>query len=235
MQFRCCSSSNRHKIDKAQRHQEEAVKKLQEQLNKAVKAGTIKEYSDEWLEMKSEIVDAQTAVQDYENQMEQLKQEQLTVKYEEMFDRAIEKAEKFKDKLETINSLLTEEMMYDYDTGQLTEFGALSIVLNAKQLDTSLTTLKDYVKKRQQIMDDFKAEKFGQETYDKLMAENDSSLQNALKNAQSYQQAILGIIKNQAKAEQDALFKVIDARKDALKKKKDYYDYDKTNQKKSTC
>lgn len=222
-----------NEIDKAQRHQEEAVKKLQEQLNKAVKAGTIKEYSDEWLEMKSEIVDAQTAVQDYENQMEQLKQEQLTVKYEEMFDRAIEKAEKFKDKLETINSLLTEEMMYDYDTGQLTEFGALSIVLNAKQLDTSLTTLKDYVKKRQQIMDDFKAEKFGQETYDKLMAENDSSLQNTLKNAQSYQQAILGIIKNQAKAEQDALFKVIDARKDALKKKKDYYDYDKTLKNKS--
>ena len=222
-----------NEIDKAQRHQEEAVKKLQEQLNKAVKAGTIKEYSDEWLEMKSEIVDAQTAVQDYENQMEQLKQEQLTVKYEEMFDRAIEKAEKFKEKWETINSLITEEMMYDYDTGQLTEFGALSIVMNAKQLDTSLTTLKDYIKKRQQIMDDFKAEKFGQETYDKLMAENDSSLQNALKNAQSYQQAILGIIKNQAKAEQDALFKVIDARKDALKKKKDYYDYDKTLKNKS--
>ena len=161
-------------------------------------------------------------------QIEQLKQEQLTVKYEEMFDRAIEKAEKFKDKLEAINSLITEEMMYDYDTGHLTEFGALSIVLNAKQLDTSLATLKDYVKKRQQIMDDFKADKFGQETYDKLMSENDSSLQSALKNAQSYQQAILGIIKSQAKAEQDALFKVIDARKDALKKKKDYYDYDKT-------
>ena len=217
-----------NEINKAQRHQEEAAKKLQEQLNKAVKAGTIKEYSDEWLEMKSEIVDAQTAVQDYENQMEQLKQEQILVQYEEMFDRAIEKAEKFKDKIETINSLITQEMMYDYETGHLTEFGALSIVLNAKQLDTSLTTLKDYVKKRQQIMDDFKANKFGQETYDKLMSENDSNLQNALKNAQSYQQAILGIIKKQAKAEQDALFKVIDARKDALKKKKDYYDYDKT-------
>lgn len=222
-----------NEIDKAQRHQEEAVKKLQEQLNKAVKAGTIKEYSDEWLEMKSEIVDAQTAVQDYENQMEQLKQEQLTVKYEEMFDRAIEKAEKFKDKLETINSLLTEEMMYDYETGHLTEFGALSIVLNANQLDTSLTTLKDYVKKRQQIMDDFKADKFGEETYDKLMVENDASLQGALKDAQAYQQAIIGIIKDQAQAEQDALFKVIDARKDALKKKKDYYDYDKTIKNKS--
>ena len=217
-----------NEINKAQRHQEEAAKKLQEQLNKAVKAGTIKEYSDEWLEMKSEIVDAQTAVQDYENQMEQLKQEQILVQYEEMFDRAIEKAEKFKDKIETINSLITQEMMYDYETGHLTEFGALSIVLNAKQLDTSLTTLKDYVKKRQQIMDDFKADKFGEETYDKLMAENDASLQGALKDAQAYQQAIIGIIKDQAQAEQDALFKVIDARKDALDKKKKYYDYDKT-------
>lgn len=217
-----------NEINKAQRHQEEAAKKLQEQLNKAVKAGTIKEYSDEWLEMKSEIVDAQTAVQDYENQMEQLKQEQILVQYEEMFDRAIEKAEKFKDKIETINSLITQEMMYDYETGHLTEFGALSIVLNAKQLDTSLTTLKDYVKKRQQIMDDFKANKFGEETYDKLMAENDASLQGALKDAQAYQQAIIGIIKDQAQAEQDALFKVIDARKDALDKKKKYYDYDKT-------
>ena len=222
-----------NEINKAQRHQEEAAKKLQEQLNKAVKAGTIKEYSDEWLEMKAEIVDAQTAVQDYENQMEQLKQEQILVQYEEMFDRAIEKAEKFKDKIEAINSLITEEMMYDYETGHLTEFGALSIVLNAKQLDTSLTTLKDYVKKRQQIMDDFKADKFGEETYDKLMAENDASLQGALKDAQAYQQAIIGIIKDQAQAEQDALFKVIDARKDALKKKKDYYDYDKTIKNKS--
>lgn len=222
-----------NEINKAQRHQEEAAKKLQEQLDKAVKAGTIKEYSDEWLEMKSEIVDAQTAVQDYENQMEQLKQEQILVQYEEMFDRAIEKAEKFKDKIEAINSLITQEMMYDYETGHLTEFGALSIVLNAKQLDTSLTTLKDYVKKRQQIMDDFKADKFGEETYDKLMAENDASLQGALKDAQAYQQAIIGIIKDQAQAEQDALFKVIDARKDALKKKKDYYDYDKTIKNKS--
>ena len=217
----------------AQKLQEEAVKKMQEQLDKSVKSGVIKENSDEWLDMKSQIVEAENAVGDYNTQIEQLKQEQLTIKYEEMFDRAIEKAEKFKDKLEAINSLITEEMMYDYETGHLTEFGALSIVLNAKQLDTSLTTLKDYVKKRQQIMDDFKADKFGQETYDKLMSENDSNLQNALKNAQSYQQAILGIIKKQAKAEQDALFKVIDARKDALKKKRDYYEYDRTITKKS--
>lgn len=50
---------------------------------------------------------------------------------------------------------------------------------------------------------------------------------NALKNANSYKQQILSIVKTQSQKEQDALFKVIDARKEALKKKKEYYDYDK--------
>ena len=59
------------------------------------------------------------------------------------------------------------------------------------------------------------------------MSENDSNIQNALKNANSYKQQILSIVKTQSQKEQDALFKVIDARKDALKKKKEYYDYDK--------
>lgn len=44
---------------------------------------------------------------------------------------------------------------------------------------------------------------------------------------------INGIVINQAKAVQDAMFKEIDARKKALKKKKEYYDYDKTIKKKT--
>lgn len=215
-------------LEEARKLQSESAKRLQEQLNKAVKSGVIKKDSDEWLEMQGNIVEAENAVSDYQNQIEQLKQQQILVMYEEMFDRAIQRAEKFASKLETINGLITDEMMFNPDTGHLTEFGALSIVLNAKQLDTGLNALKEYTKKRQQIMDDFNAGKFGQETYDKMMDEVESSIQSSLQNAQSLQQGILNIIKNQAKAEQEALFKVIDARKEALKKKKEYYDYDKS-------
>lgn len=45
--------------------------------------------------------------------------------------------------------------------------------------------------------------------------------------------ASIAIVTNQAKAVQDAMFKEIDARKKALKKKKEYYDYDKTIKKKT--
>ena len=146
---------------------------------------------------------------------------------EQTNQRAIEKADKFISKLDNINDLLTEEMMYDYDTGQLTDMGALSLTLNAQSMNDSLDTLQNYAKKRQQIIDDYNNKLFGEQKYDELMSENDSNIQNALKNANSYKQQILSIVKTQSQKEQDALFKVIDARKDALKKKKEYYDYDK--------
>lgn len=211
----------------AQKLQQEAAKKMQEQLDKSVKSGVIKENSDEWLEMKTQIVEAENAARDYNTQIENLKQEQIITQYEEMFDRAIEKAEHFIDRLETINQLITKEMMFDYDTGYLTDFGALAITLNAQELDSSLDNISSYVKKRQQIIDDYNKGKFGEEKYNELLSENDSSLQSAIQTADSYRQTIIQIITDQAKAEQEALFKVIDARKEALKKKKEYYDYDK--------
>lgn len=141
------------------------------------------------------------------------------------------------DNLKSINDLITEDMMIDKDTGNLTEMGALSITMNSQQLDTELNNLQTYVKKRQQIMDDFangsSKSKYGEKTYDELMSENDSAMQESLKNVNNYRQSIISIVTNQAKAVQDAMFKEIDARKKALKKKKEYYDYDKTIKKKT--
>ena len=214
-------------MQKQQQLQSELAEKLQAQLDKSVKSGKIKKGSDEWLKMRTEIVEAESAVADYNTQIENLKQQQLTTKYEEMFDRAIDKADKFISKLNSIDDLISDDMKYDYETGELTEFGALSIALNAKELDSQIANIKQYAQKRKQIMDDFANGEYGEQKYDELMAENDSSMQSAIKNASNYRDAIVKIITSQAQAVQDALFKVMDARKKALQKKKEYFDYDK--------
>lgn len=211
---------------------QQKVDALKKQLADAMSSGVVKQGTEEWLEMSTTITEAENSVADLNTTIENTKQKQLTTKYEEMFDRAIAKAEQLISKIDTINDLLTEEIMYDYDTGQLTDMGALSLTLNAKSMNDSLDNLQQYVNKRQQIIDDFAngdkdLSKYGEKTYDELMSENDSNIQNALKNANSYKQQILSIVKTQSQKEQDALFKVIDARKEALKKKKEYYDYDK--------
>lgn len=224
-------------LQKQRKYKQNEVTDLQKQLNASVKSGIIKKGSEEWLEMTNQILEAQNAVSDFDTQIEQAKQDKITTVYEEMFDRAIEKANRLKDKIGSINDLITEDMMIDKDTGNLTEMGALSITMNSQQLDTELNNLQTYVKKRQQIMDDFangsNKSKYGEKTYDELMSENDSAMQESLKNANSYRQSIISIVTNQAKAVQDAMFKEIDARKKALKKKKEYYDYDKTIKKKT--
>lgn len=224
-------------LQKQRKYKQNEVTDLQKQLNASVKSGIIKKGSEEWLEMTNQILEAQNAVSDFDTQIEQAKQDKITTVYEEMFDRAIEKANRLKDKISSINDLITEDMMIDKDTGNLTEMGALSITMNSQQLDTELNNLQTYVKKRQQIMDDFangsSKSKYGEKTYDELMSENDSAMQESLKNANNYRQSIISIVINQAKTVQDAMFKEIDARKKALKKKKEYYDYDKTIKKKT--
>ena len=224
-------------LQKQRKYKQNEVTDLQKQLDASVKSGIIKKGSEEWLEMTNQILEAQNAVSDFDTQIEQAKQDKITTVYEEMFDRAIEKANRLKDKISSINDLITEDMMIDKDTGNLTEMGALSITMNSQQLDTELNNLQTYVKKRQQIMDDFangsSKSKYGEKTYDELMSENDSAMQESLKNVNNYRQSIISIVTNQAKAVQDAMFKEIDARKKALKKKKEYYDYDKTIKKKT--
>lgn len=224
-------------LQKQRKYKQNEVTDLQKQLNASVKSGIIKKGSEEWLEMTNQILEAQNAVSDFDTQIEQAKQDKITTVYEEMFDRAIEKANRLKDKIGSINDLITEDMMIDKDSGNLTEMGALSITMNSQQLDTELNNLQTYVKKRQQIMDDFangsSKSKYGEKTYDELMSENDSAMQESLKNANNYRQSIISIVTNQAKAVQDAMFKELDARKKALKKKKEYYDYDKTIKKKT--
>lgn len=214
-------------LQKQRKYKNQEATDLQAQLDKSVKSGIIKKGSQEWLEMTNQILEAQNAVSDFDTQIEQAKQDKITAVYEKMFDRAIEKAEQFKDKIDAINSLITNDMMVDKDTGNLTEMGALSITMNASQLSTTLKNLQTYVKKRQRIIDDFKKDAYGESEYDEYMKENDSAMQSALKDANSYREAIVSIVTNQAKAVQDALFKEMDARKKALKKKKEYYDYDK--------
>lgn len=189
-------------MQKQRKYKQNEVTDLQKQLNASVKSGIIKKGSEEWLEMTNQILEAQNAVSDFDTQIEQAKQDKITTVYEEMFDRAIEKANRLKDKISSINDLITEDMMIDKDTGNLTEMGALSITMNSQQLDTELNNLQTYVKKRQQIMDDFangsSKSKYGEKTYDELMSENDSAMQESLKNANNYRQSIISIVTNQA-------------------------------------
>lgn len=204
------------------------VAELKKQLQKGVAAGTIKENSQEWLDMQTKIKEAENAVADYDTQIEELKQSQIGVYYAEQFERAAEKVDRFRDKLDGLKSLISDDMKVDKNTGLLTESGALAITLDVDDINASTENLKTYIKERQQIINDYNAGKFGEDEYSQKLKEVDDNIKSTTVNINSYRNSILDLIKSQSQAELDVLNKVIDKRKEALKAKKDYYDYDKT-------
>lgn len=209
------------------------VDELEKRFQEGVDNGTIVEGSQEWINMKSEIVEAKKAVTDYDTSIENLKQQQIGVYYEEQFDRAIEKIDQFKDRIDTLNGIISDDMKIDKNTGLLTELGATSVMLNRNQFSANqkeiqkLLEKENDVKKRYANGEDMSSE-FGEKTYDEYIKDIQSKYNSLISSNSSLQNDMLSLVKNQAQAELDALNKVISKRKEALSAKKDYYDYDKT-------
>lgn len=207
---------------------QDKVDELEKRFQEGVDNGTIVEGSQEWINMKSEIVEAKKAVTDYDTSIENLKQQQIDVYYEEQFDRAIEKIDQFKDRLDTLNGIISDDMKIDKNTGLLTEWGATSVMLNRNQFSENQKEMRKLLDEKKQIEKDYAAGNFGEKTYDEKMKNVQSQFNSLISSNSSLQNDMLSLVKNQAQAELDVLNKVISKRKEALSAKKDYYDYDKT-------
>lgn len=207
---------------------QDKVDELEKRFQEGVDNGTIVEGSQEWINMKSEIVEAKKAVTDYETSIENLKQQQIGVYYEEQFDRAIEKIDQFKDRIDILNEIISDDMKVDKNTGLLTELGATSVILNRNQFSANQKEIQKLLEEKKQIEKDYAAGNFGEKTYDEKMKNVQSQFNSLISSNSSLQNDMLSLVKNQAQAELDALNKVISKRKEALSAKKDYYDYDKT-------
>ena len=211
----------------------EEKKKLEQQLKEGIDNGTIKEGTLEWIEMQTQIASVGNEIADCDTKIEELKQQQIGVYYEEQFDRAIEKINQFKDRLDTLNGIISDDMKIDKNTGLLTELGATSVMINRNQFAANqkeiqkLLEKENDVKRRYANGEDMSSE-FGEKTYDQYIKDIQSQYNSLISSNSSLQNDMLSLIKNQAQAELDVLNKVIDKRKEALSAKKEYYDYDKT-------
>ena len=219
------------KIGNAKEQQKLTKKKakdMQDALNAGVKSGDIKVGSKEWLEARTRIEDAKNAAADLGTEIENLKSQQIAAYYEEQFDRAAEKVEQFKERLSTIRGLISDDMKINKNTGKLTDMGAMSVMLNRKEFSENQKNIKTELDRQKDLKDKLKSGDIKQKEYDEAMAASNSKLNGYMQEGMSLQQEMTDLIINQAQAELDIINKTIDKRKEALKAKKDYYDYDKT-------
>ena len=121
-----------------------------------------------------------------------------------MFDRAAESAEKLVDKISTIKNMIIDEMKFNPETGELTNFGAMTITLEQKSLEQEKEALRLWSERRQDTLEEWKkrySAEYGDtyvkgisEALDNELAEADSNINSSFNNIQSTIMSMIGLI-----------------------------------------
>lgn len=175
---------------------------------------------------QAQILALQEDIQKTEITNEDLKDSMRSDIYYTKFEKALEKTEALRKSLEAINSIITDDAMYDKN-GLLTDMGYAKLATSYKDYESSLADIATLQEKIATIKSLKGTNGMSEEEYVKELTEAQGELADKLQETASARENVLTIMKSLAQAELDAVNKVIDARKDALQKKKDYYDYDK--------
>lgn len=218
-------------------HQADA---MQAELDRQVTAGTIKEGSEEWKKLTASILGVRTESNKLTAEMHGLYDEMRDNLYVQ-FERAYEASERLRKSYATLQKLINDDMNFD-DNGLFTGFGLLNLDESLKTYQSQLGDLETALAQRQSYINRFNAKnadgsrvnpEYSQKDFDEDMQEVTQRIQEALSGSNEARKEVISMIAAQAKAELDALKKVIDARKEAIKKKEEYYDYDKKLQSKT--
>lgn len=210
---------------------EEQEGALTESLKSSLEKGFIVEGTEEWMQMQSQITNVNSAIHDLDSNILELQDDMRKEVFYQALDKALKKAEQLRSAVSTIKDIITDEMMFD-DNGMITDMGITALAMNVKEYESYLDSMGTLLEKRQKYIDDFNegnnSTNYSEKEFEEDMADITGEIQDLLKNATSARTSIIEIVKRTSGAELDAVNKVIDARKELLKKQKDYYDYDKS-------
>lgn len=137
------------------------------------------------------------------------------------FERSHKAAQALKDILSGIADLIDDTMLYDKN-GNFTDYGVAQMANIVKQFETARKEVQNYTKDIQNLNKLYAEGFYNQDEFNQKLNEFQNGLFDAASSMKSYLSEIIDMNKKLAESELDALFKLIDARNDALMAKKAY-------------
>nr|DAF80768.1 MAG TPA: minor tail protein [Bacteriophage sp.] len=210
-------------------------KEMQEELDKAVKSGDVKKFSDDWYTMVNAIYDVDAAIIDCETDIEGY-QNSMNDLHWDNFDKIITEIDNVRDEGEQLRSLIDDDDIAD-DVGNWTDAGITSIGLLAQEMENAKYRAELYGKEIEQLNKDYKAGKYSTDEYNEKLKELKDSQWDSIDAYESAKKAIIDANKTRIEAVKDGIQKEIDAydkliskRKEDLSAQKDAHDFNKNVQ-----
>jgi hypothetical protein len=192
---------------------------LNDALKQALDNNQIELYSEEWYNMcgeinavQKEILDANTSLIELQNTMNELEWE--------VFDKTQEFISEIKNESDFLIDLMSDEKMYDEDTGSITEHGQATLGLHALNYNTYMSQADDYAEElnkiNAEIAEDPNNLKLLERRQELLEAQRDM-----ISAAEDEKQAMKDLVSDGYDAFLNAMQEIIDKRKEAMNQIKD--------------
>ena len=203
-------------------------------LQKQLDSSTLDKNSEEYQKWADQITQLDTEIMQLSETNHGLYDDMRNNGYK-IFERMYDASEKLRKSYSAIKDLINDDMTFD-DDGKFTNAGLVSLDQTMKTYQSNQQDLDTALKQRQSYIDRFNAvnedgtkkyPEYSQQDFDNDMQNVTTTIQESIAATNASRQEAINMIAAQAKAELDALNKVIDARKEALQKKEEYYEYDK--------
>lgn len=196
---------------------------LQAQLNAAVKAGRIQQYSEEWYKwyiqiknINNEIIATNKEIQSLVNSIRQLRWDK--------FDRGQEELSNLADEMEFLGDLINEIDLFDKDTGLVTDKGKAAFALEAQRYDIYIKQAKKYGEAVKRLNADIAKDPNNKTLIDQRN-EWLKAQQDAISNAHSQKEAIADLVEKGIKKQIEVMEDLIDKYEDALDAEKEQQKY----------
>ena len=151
---------------------------------------------------------------------EELERQARDIELYRNYEKDLQHIEDVKKALSSLSDTINDDALYN-DDGSFSEQGIAKIALTMKNLEEAKSSVDDYKKEIDALNKAHKQGKYNDDEYAEKLRELTEDYQNATSEVNNYTEAIKDLYKNQAQEELNAINELIDARSEALQKKKE--------------
>lgn len=195
---------------------------LADNLQRSMNWGYIQYGDERWYAMQDQINQVSEELQSVNGELIEFNNNIRALEWEQ-FDRGQETISRLTDEFNFMIDLMSDEQLFD-DMGQATNEGLATMGLHAGNYNVYMEQANEYAQEYQRIQ-----QELAKDPYNTDLIERRNELldlqQESIAAAEDEKQALRDLVQQGIDAELNSLQKLIDKYKNALKSKKDLYDY----------
>lgn len=206
---------------------EELIKQYELKVKKMAKQANYALDSERYKELAEEIADIDGEINGLLISNEELKDSIFELRFNPL-EESVGSLRDVRAEFEDFKSLLNEEAFFDSETGALTSEGVAQIYLIEQSMISAKQEIADYTKGLEKLRQNYESGLISEKEFNEKNAEYREGIRDAISDVKDYGDALSDLYITQMEKENEVLQEVIDKRKEALQRKEDYYNYDKT-------